>query len=191
MSQQHRSVNKSRDHGGRSVAGFLWRFALVFAAAEILITFFLWKDAIFLPYAKLNARLTAALLSPWLEGVQASERFLISPLFTIQIRPGCDSYQASAVLLAGIAAFPAPLLKKLGGAAIGLVLLMGMNVLRLAAILLTGIHHPTLFNTMHLEILPGAFVVAALALWLTWALWSRGAERSAATQVTGTPGTGR
>lgn len=173
--------------------GFLWRFALVFAAVEILITFFLWKDPIFQPYAELNARLTAALLSPWLEGVQASERFLISPLFTIQIRPGCDSYQASAVLLAGIAAFPAPLLKKLSGAAIGLVLLLGMNVLRLAAILLTGIHRPTLFNVMHLEILPGVFVVAALALWLAWALWSRRsvtAAAGAAPHVSGTPGTG-
>jgi exosortase/archaeosortase family protein len=155
------------------VAGFLLRFALAFALLEVLIFAFLWKDPVFLPYARVNARLTAALLSPWVEGIVASGASLAAPGNAILVRPGCDSFQASAVLLAGIAAFPAPLQKKLAGAGIGLVLLLGLNLLRLGAILLTGIHRPELFDAMHLEILPGVFMVSALTLWMAWALWAR------------------
>ena len=157
---------------------FVLRFALVFALLEALVYLVLWNAQLFEPYAELNARLTAALLRPFLEGTQAQGVYLMAPSFGIQVRAGCDSYQGSAVLLAGIAAFPAPLARKLIGGTVGVVCLLVLNLLRLAALLWTGVHHNALFERMHLEILPAVFVGAALFLLLAWALWARGSPAS-------------
>lgn len=168
-----------RQAAGRlSVRAFVLRFALAFALLEALVYLVLWSGPFFDPYAALNARWTAALLRPFLEGVQAQGGYLISPAFSLQVRPGCDSYQASAVLFAGIVAFPAPLARKLIGAAVGGACLLILNLLRLAALLWTGIHHGAQFERMHLEILPAVFVGAALFLLLSWAMWARAAPAS-------------
>ncbi len=162
--------------------GFVAKFLLVFTALELLICLLLWRDSWFAPYAAVNARLSAALLAPWIEGVQSLHGYLIAPTFSINVRPGCDAYQASAVLLAGIAAFPAPLVRKIAGAAAGIGVLLVLNLFRLGAILWTGIHRPGLFDTMHLEVLPAGLFFMALGLFLVWALWVKraGSGRSSA-----------
>ena len=157
-----------------SVRAFVLRFVLAFALLEGLVYLVLWYAPFFEPYAALNARLTAVLLRPFLEGTQALGGYLTTPTFGFQVRPGCDSYQATAVLFAGIVAFPAALARKLIGAAVGAVCLLVLNLLRLAALLWTGVHHGALFDRMHLEILPAVFVGTALFLLLTWAVWARG-----------------
>jgi len=157
----------------RPVLVFLLRFALGFAVLETLVYLVLWRDALFAPYARFSAQLAALAFRPWVAGLQTLDSALVSAQFSIQVRPGCDSYQASAVLLAGIAAFPAPLGRKVVGALLGVSVLFVLNVARLGTILLVGIHRRELFDRMHLEILPGVFLFAALGLWLAWTSWVR------------------
>lgn len=155
------------------VRTFVLRFALAFAVLEALVLFVLWRERWFEPYAAGNARITAWILGPFLEGTRAVGAVLVSPNYSIQVRPGCDAYQASAVLLAGVVAFPAARVRKGLGAALGLLCLFALNPLRLAALLWTGVHHPAHFDRMHFEVLPALYVAAALGLWLGWALWAR------------------
>jgi exosortase/archaeosortase family protein len=164
---------KNAHQGRPSVRAFVLRFLVAFAVLETLTYLVLWRNEWFAPYAAANAHATAWLLGPFEEGVQASGPLLISPAFSIQVRPGCDAYQAGAVLLSGILAFPAPAMVKLVGATLGLASLQVLNVLRLATLLWTGIHHRAQFERMHIEILPLVFVAASLALLLGWALWAR------------------
>ena len=158
-----------------SLRGFVLRFALAFVVLEALVYLVLWYAPFFAPYAEWNARMTAALLHPFLDGTRAEGGYLMAPTFSLQVRPGCDSYQAIAVLLAGIVAFPATLGRKLLGAGLGIAALLALNLLRLAALLWTGVYHGNLFQRMHLEILPALFVGAALCLLLAWASWARSA----------------
>jgi len=162
-----------------SVRAFVLRFVAAFLVLEAFVYWVLWSVPVFAPYAELNARWSAALLAPFLEGVRAQDGYLIAPAFSIQVRPGCDSYQASAVLLAGIVAFPAPLARKLIGAIVGSLCLLVLNLFRLATLQWTGSRHRALFDSMHLEILPAVFVGAALFLLLSWALWVRASPLSA------------
>ena len=158
--------------GRASLRAFFLRFALAFAVLEGLVYLVLWHPAWFTPYAQLNARLAAALLRPFVE-VQAVDTYLVSSGFSINVRPGCDGYQASAVLLAGIFAFPASRSRKANGAAVGVGALLALNQLRLAALLWTGLHHGEHFELMHLQVLPAAITAAALVLLLSWATWAR------------------
>ena len=152
---------------------FVLRFVLVFAVLETLVLLVLQHGAWFEPYAVWNARLTALLLAPLLDGTQALGDSLIAPGFSITIRPGCDAYEACAVLVAGIVAFPAPAGRKWVGVLFGVACLLVVNLLRLAALLWTGVHHPDLFEAMHLEILPVLLVAVSLGLLIAWALWAR------------------
>lgn len=155
------------------VRTFVLRFVLVFVALEAFVRVALWYQPWFAPYAELNARLTAFLLQPFLDEASASGAFLTAPGFSILVRPGCDAYQASAVLLAGITAFPAPRARKFYGALAGVAALLFLNLLRLAALLWTGIHHREHFELMHIEVLPALFVGVSLVLLLGWAVWAQ------------------
>lgn len=155
------------------MGGFVLRFALAFALLEGLVYFVLYRDTWFEPYAALNARVCAWVLAPFVEGVRASGAYLHASTFALDIRPGCDSYQSSAVLLAGIAAFPAPLRRKLVGVAAGVTILLLLNFARLGTMLLVCVRWPKAFDTLHLEVMPAILLFAALSLWLAWALWAR------------------
>jgi len=155
------------------VRGFLLRFALLFAVLEAAVLLVFYRERWFEPYAALNARLAAWLLGPFLEGAFAAGSVLVSPTYTVHVRPGCDAYQAIVVLLSGVVAFPAARGRKWAGAALGLPVLLALNPPRLAALLWTGAHHPENFDLMHLSVLPALYVAAALGLWLCWALWAR------------------
>jgi exosortase/archaeosortase family protein len=156
-----------------SPRAFLLRFALAFAVLEALVYGLLWRDGWFAPYARWNAAGTAWLFGPFVEGLRATESYLMMPAGSVVVKPGCDAYQASAVLLAGIVAFPAHARQRVVGAVAGVAILSLLNLVRLGAILLVLVHRPELFDRMHVEILPGLFVLAALALWLGWILWVR------------------
>lgn len=159
--------------GPSPVRAFVLRFVLAFVVLEALVLLVLQHGPWFAPYAEWNARLTAALLGPLLDDARAVGGSLVAPSFSISIRPGCDAYEASAVLVAGIVAFPAPLGRKWIGALVGVACLLAVNLLRLAALLWTGVHHPDLFEAMHLEILPIGIVAVSLGLLVGWALWAR------------------
>lgn len=159
--------------GQGSLRAFVLRFALAFVLLEAFVYLVLWHPFWFTPYAELNARLTAVLFSPFLEGLNARGAHLASPGFSMLVRPGCDGFQASAVLLAGVWAFPAPRSRKWIGAVGGVAAMLALNLLRLGGLLWTGIHHRAQFELMHIQILPGLFVGAALFLLLGWALWAR------------------
>lgn len=159
--------------GARLARTFVLRFVLAFAVLEAFVLLVLYHSPWFAPYAAANAQLSAWLLGPFLEGVRATEGYLIAPTFSLSVRPGCDSYQASAVLLAGIVAFPAPAARKWIGGLVGVTCLQLLNLFRLAVLLWTGVHHRVHFDLMHLEILPVVFVAVALGLLFGWALWAR------------------
>ncbi len=153
-----------------SVRRFLITFGLVFAGLMFLTYQVLYLDPIFVPWATLNGKLCALILGPFLDNVTSNGDILGAEGFSVRILRGCDSFQASAVLMAGIVAFPATRNERLMGAGIGLTFLFLLNIVRLCIMLIVGIHHRTLFDTFHTQIMPVVFVVAALGAWMLWAL---------------------
>lgn len=95
----------------------------------------------------------------------------------LNILPGCEGTELFVLLLAGVLAFPASLLAKLRGLAIGLPLAFALNQLRV--VLLYGIvrDQPTLFELVHGFLAPTALVVA---LGLYFFCWSARAATDAA-----------
>lgn len=86
----------------------------------------------------------------------------------IQVRWGCDGLEPIGVLLAGLLAFPFTWRRRLIAASVAVPLLAVLNVLRLAVLALASAHAPGWFSLLHLEVLPGVLILAAIVLWLAF-----------------------
>ena len=152
------------------VRRFLLVFALTFGGFMALTYYVLYTDPIFGPVASISGKICAVILSPFLDNVQSQGDLLRASGFSIAIKRGCDPFQASAVLLAGILAFPATWKERTIGALLGLIFLFLLNIFRLCVMLLVGLYQRSWFETFHLEIMPVVFIAAALGAWMLWAM---------------------
>ena len=88
--------------------------------------------------------------------------------FAISIEPGCNGVEAMIVLLAAIAAFPAPFIYKLKGLVWGFLAIQAMNLLRIISLFYLGQWSETLFDWAHLYIWQALIMLDALIVFLVW-----------------------
>lgn len=88
--------------------------------------------------------------------------------FGVSIEPGCNGVEAMIVLLAAIAAFPAPLRYKLKGLAAGLIAIQALNLVRIISLYYLGLWNATLFKWAHLYIWQALIMLDALLVFLVW-----------------------
>ncbi|TPV96858.1 MAG: hypothetical protein B7733_02560 [Myxococcales bacterium FL481] len=122
-------------------------------------------------YLELNAHWTAAVVSLFEPGVRAHS-MLVQGRFLMQIVLGCAALDACAVLVAAIAVFPASAGRRLIGVGFGVLLLIGLNVLRLVALYFAGVHNRPLFDLLHEEVFQFVMVAVATGTFLGWSLWA-------------------
>ncbi|HUU83831.1 MAG TPA: hypothetical protein VM243_10035 [Phycisphaerae bacterium] len=152
------------------------RFVVVFA---VLMGIFeaLWatgtvKDNLFPSYLEANAGAGAWLIRIFGHNAQATGITVSSPAFSIEIARGCDAIEPAAIFLAGVVAFPAPVLSKVWGMLIGTVTLLTLNLVRIASLFFVGIWYPKLFHMMHVDVWQAIFIFLAILFWVIWALWA-------------------
>ena len=78
-----------------------------------------------------------------------------------------------ATLLATVLAWPSPIWKRILVAAIGVGVMFGLNILRIALVLLTDVYHPLKFELMHVWVLPALLILGALLYFFAWAVISK------------------
>ncbi len=147
---------------------FTLRFALlmaVFYAASLLP----WSDRVAFPaYMHANAAAGSSVLNALGHDTRAEGISIRSATYAVNIRRGCDAIEPSWLLAACVLAFPASLVAKLWGVLAGVALLHALNLVRIVSLFLVGPRWPGLFETLHLEIWPVIFIVAAISLWFLW-----------------------
>ena len=158
--------------GKRPIFQFVGLFILLMVGFY-LVTFLPAMNKGFLPhYMKLNARMSAAVLSLFGENARADGTVVNSPRYSVDIRHGCDAIEPSVLFIAAVLAFPAKFLLKLPGLLAGTVVLSVINLFRIVTLFYTGIHFPNLFEFMHEDVWQSLFVLLALVLWVLWAWWA-------------------
>jgi len=96
-----------------------------------------------------------------------------SPTFGMRIRRGCDAVEPTWLFCAAIAAFPAPWRSKLMGMLVGIIVLQLLNLVRIVTLYFIGVHFNSIFETVHVEIWPTAFIIVAILLWVSWMEWTK------------------
>lgn len=129
------------------------------------------QRALYQSYLKVTALACGNLLNLLGQHCTVSEQTIHSSRFSVVVSQGCDAVESSYFLCAAILAFPSPLLKKLPGLVMGIILLQPLNLLRLVTLFLIGVSYPALFDTAHTEIWPAIFIMAVMFFWIVWVKW--------------------
>lgn len=121
------------------------------------------------PYLEWSASVGSWILAVLGFETSAEGRYISSPVFSIEIKRGCDAYEPIALYLAALLAFPAPWRRKLTGALWGIVILALLNFVRIVTLYWIGVRWPDVFEMFHVDVWQAAFIVLSLLLWMTWA----------------------
>ncbi len=156
----------------RPVAGFVVTF-VVLMGMFYAITFIDFMEFTALPaYMRANARASTVILNVFGEGATTQGTSVRSSRYSVDIRHGCDAIEPSALFIAAVLAFPAPLRSKLPGLLLGTIVLAVINLTRIVTLFYTGIYRPAWFEAMHVDVWQPVFIVLSLTLWVIWAWWA-------------------
>ena len=143
------------------------------------------KDGFFPAYLRVNAVASGWMLNAMGFDVTVDDKSLIAgDGSAIEIERGCDAVEPSALFVAAVIASPVALSARLRAAAIGTLLLLILNLIRVASLFLIRIYYPRAFDVMHLDVWQAVFIFVAILLWAYWA--SRMARGKAVTARAGT-----
>ena len=155
---------------------FIGAFVLLMGLFYLLAATRSYDQWVFEPYVEWSAEASAGLLR-WIGYREVTVRgaSLTSPRVNLEIDRGCDGIEPTALFLALILAFPAPFRRKLPALVLGIPLLVGVNLARVASLYLVGLHYPRLFHVMHVDVWQMLFILVAITIWAGWLQWATGA----------------
>jgi exosortase H (IPTLxxWG-CTERM-specific) len=129
--------------------------------------------ALMKPLDILTARATAAVVQGSGLEVARDGAVLSHPSgFAYEIYWRCTGLLPSAFLAAVILASPGGRRSKAVGIAAGVLVVLGVNLVRLAHLFSVGVRHPALFDFAHTIAWEGIGVLLVLGLWWGWMRWS-------------------
>lgn len=150
----------------------LLRFCAIFAALQLAVqaVYYGWLlgSGVFRDYLHFLGASAAALVRLTGHSV-VSDGDTMRGAFEMSIRSGCDGLQAMAIFGTAVMAFPASWPRRLAGAAVGVLALLGVNILRIATLYLAGASWPAQFQTLHVHVWPAVLMLCTIVLWVVWA----------------------
>jgi exosortase/archaeosortase family protein len=94
--------------------------------------------------------------------------------FSYDVTIGCTGLLPVAVLAVGILASPGSAAAKRRGLAVGVPLLMAINLLRLVHLFWIGAKAPNYFDLAHSYLWEATLVLCTFITWLLWSRWAAG-----------------
>lgn len=159
-------------HANRPILRFVGVFALAIGMFFAVMATSTMRHRVFPAYLRANAVGSAAVLRVFGRDARAEGNAVVAPGCSLQIEKGCDAVDPTALLLAAMLAFPAPLRSKLGGMVLGTLALAAINFARIVLLFYVQLYWPDWFHVMHVDVFQVAFIALALIFWLAWAMWS-------------------
>jgi exosortase H (IPTLxxWG-CTERM-specific) len=143
-------------------------FGLLIGLYYALAATDLYATRVFRPYVEINADLSGRILSLFGYQMTASGSSLSSPEFSLSIGKGCDGLEPTALFVAAVLAFSAPLALKLPALAIGVPLLVSLNLVRIVSLFLVGIHYPGIFHIVHVDVWQVLYILVGIVFFSLW-----------------------
>lgn len=98
--------------------------------------------------------------------------------FAYEIYYRCTGFLPAAILAGAILASPGPWRHKWTGLALGVPILIALNLARLIHLFYLGVYHPAAFDVAHTVVWEGVVVLSTLGLWSAWTRRSDSGQRS-------------
>jgi exosortase H (IPTLxxWG-CTERM-specific) len=116
-----------------------------------------------------TARATGAILNLFGASAQVDGTLISSPDYSMRIVTECTGLVPMAIVVCAVLAYPGTWKQKAIGAALGIVALFVLNLVRMVSLFFIGGHFSSsFFNTAHFLIWQPVMIVVAIVLWLFW-----------------------
>jgi exosortase/archaeosortase family protein len=166
----------------RSRLGFALRFLAVAAVLFAIYTFpyreaglsEVWFERYLAVYARAAAAVLACLEKAIGTGVNVQvQGAVIGGRYPLEIVKNCDAIEINILFASAVLAFPASASQRAWGLALGLPLLVLLNLVRICTLYFIGVHAPERFETFHVEVWPLCLVAATTLLFLAYTSWTQ------------------
>jgi len=131
------------------------------------------NDTVIVPFTSWIASATAAVLSPFSEGVSAHGTLVTDGITSVNIENGCNAIEACIILVAAILSFPATVRSKLLALLAGCLGLQIINLVRTSSLFLLLRYRPGVFEIAHAGVWQVVLVLLAVAYFLMWSVRQR------------------
>lgn len=148
---------------------FLALFLVLLVGSFTILSLRPVNDHLVEPFTASIARASGFSLEMIGQEISREGTILRSPSFAVNIENGCNGVEAMVIFLAAVLAFPAPWGARLAGLGLGIVVIQGINLVRVVALFLTGAYFPAWFDSSHTVIWQGIVILGAVLLWIFWA----------------------
>jgi exosortase/archaeosortase family protein len=150
---------------------------VVRVSALMGVFLFIYQDALvgrlLDPWVELTVRATLSCLHLLgMEALQMADAIHHPSGFAYEVYYRCTGVLPVAVLTILTMAACTPLRRKLLGLAVGIPVLILLNLVRLVHLFYIGIHHPAAFGLAHGVLWEAALMTATLGLWWCWSAWA-------------------
>ena len=127
-------------------------------------------------FLELNAQATGFLLNTLGADARTQSNVVMSEEFAVTIVEGCVALAPAAIFVSGVLAYPSRLSRKLLGIALGLVVLLTVNLVRTSSLFYIGATFPSMLEVAHYLVWQSIMVLLSVALLLMWV--RRGYQRA-------------
>ena len=147
---------------------FLVLLGVYLIAGVVLLEVDLFHDRIVDPWTRFNATASATLVN-WvgIETNSVGTRVQFGST-ALNIADGCNGAHALLILLSSVFAFPAPWGRRLLGALLGTLTVLGFNLIRLVNLIVVAHYFPARLELFHIYIWQTLIILIALAYFLLW-----------------------
>lgn len=147
---------------------FLLKFFAILVVSYLFIAWNPINDHMIVPFTRALTRSAAAILNVIGQKVTVTDTIISSSRFAVNINNGCNGVEAMLILLASMAAFPAPIRSRVNGILLGALVVQLLNEVRIVSLFLLGAYHPRIFQLFHTAVWQIAIILVAVLYFLFW-----------------------
>ena len=155
-------------HPRRDVLRFAATFLALVLALRWVVTLGPIAWFVHEPLCLAIARVSGWMLTPFGMVVVQGNRLAFDG-FWVQVVEACNGVLPTTIYLSAVFAFPATWSARLWGAAIGIPAIFGLNLLRVASLVVLGATWPSLFEDVHIYVWQTLVVALSMGVWIFWA----------------------
>jgi exosortase H (IPTLxxWG-CTERM-specific) len=152
----------------------LKRFVITFAI--VLVSLFSLEmlnpvqEHLVVPFTTMLAKISAALISPFDNGVIAYGKVLQfkDTGFAVSIEAGCNGVEATIVLIAAVVAYPASWKARISAIALGFLAIQILNIARIISLFYLGDWDIDIFSWVHLYLWPSLIMLDVLVVFIVY-----------------------
>lgn len=181
-SRRRGRVAARADHGGKAARfGFLYARRPIFRFLIIFMVLVAAFYAVYVPLTQLDgyrallgfiAEVCTTPLAWFGYDVTARGELISSPAFSLEVIPGCDGFEATALFIAAVLASPVSYRLRCLAISVGTLVMMTANLVRIISMFLVGSWSYDAFEVVHIDVWQPLFVLMSFGLWVVWALWA-------------------